>query len=92
MVAASMGEGLVVFPPQLFISTLWDGLLIRFTCSTPNRTSKTLGRALVSISSNYIGPVPEYLATAIHNWLQERKTVLENGGFCTLQAAKLTII
>jgi hypothetical protein len=92
MGVGSLGGGPSVFPPQLFISTLGDEVRIRSTCSTPSRTPRTPGQIPAPSSSGYSGPIPEHLDMAIHEWLREKGTVQENGGFRTPHAKKLSSI
>jgi hypothetical protein len=90
----SLGDIAASFPPQLFISTRHDGVVIHSSCSTPSRTPRTLRNA-AGASSAYSGPIPKHLAIAIHEWLRAQGTTVStpgNHGFITLQAKKLTII
>jgi hypothetical protein len=92
MAVVSLGDGSLAFPPQIFISTRRDGVRIRLSCSTPSRTPRTPGRAGAGGSSGFLGPVPEHLANTIHEWLRERGTVSEEGGFRTPQAKRINNI
>jgi hypothetical protein len=92
VVTMSLGEASLVFPPPLFISTRWDGVLIRSSCSTPNTTPRTSAKTRIRASSQYFGLVPNYLASIIHKWLRERRSLQSNASFAIPQAKKLIII
>jgi hypothetical protein len=68
-ISISLDEASIVFPPQLFISTRGDEVRIRSSCSTPSISPRTLARTPSGTSNHFTGPVPEHLASAIHEWL-----------------------
>ena len=91
---ANIGDIAASSPPLLFVSIRREGLVIWSSYSIPSRTPRipwnTVGSSLA-----YSGPVPEHLASSIHEWVKAQGTIVtvpRSQGFLTPQAKKLTII
>jgi hypothetical protein len=80
-ITVSLGEAsATALPPQFFILARREGVVVRSGCSTPRTPSRN---PFANTGTTYSGPIPDHLATAIHEWLRRRGALHCNGGFVT---------